>query len=82
LHIEDLLRKNGYEVSLMDARGVATEAGSARASNVVILGVLSRFLDISEENWKRAIVRALPEKLHDFNLRAFHMGCTALVRPV
>lgn len=81
-NIEDLLQRQGYSVSLIDAPGIAGEAGSRRASNVVILGALSTFLAISEENWKRAITITLPERLHELNFKAFEMGCMALARRV
>lgn len=81
-NIEDLMRQNGLEVSLIDARSLAAEAGSRRASNVVILGALSNFLDLEEVNWMAAIVRVLPEKLHQSNIRAFAAGSMALARTI
>lgn len=45
-----------------------------KSVNVFLLGVLSRKLTIPEENWIEGIRAALPEKLHDVNLEAFHAG--------
>ncbi|HOB74501.1 MAG TPA: indolepyruvate oxidoreductase subunit beta [Phycisphaerae bacterium] len=48
-----------------------------RSLNVALLGVLSRYLDISEDHWHAAIRANLPEKAHEANLAAFKAtrGC-------
>lgn len=45
-----------------------------RNCNVALLGVLSNFLQISDENWEEAIRATLPTKVHDQNIKAFHFG--------
>lgn len=45
-----------------------------KSLNVALLGVLSRFLEFSEEAWIAAIRRRLPEKLVEINLEAFRLG--------
>ena len=45
-----------------------------KSVNVFLLGVLSRSLTISEDDWFEGIRAALPEKLHDVNLEAFRSG--------
>lgn len=45
-----------------------------RALNTALLGVLSKHLDIEHEIWIEAIRRALPERLHEMNERAFLIG--------
>jgi len=42
--------------------------------NVALLGVLSRHLPFSVDEWTAALKRNLPEKLHEANLRSFAMG--------
>lgn len=44
---------------------------SKRAMNVALLGVLSRYLEFSDEQWVAAIKRNFPEKLHDSNIETF-----------
>ena len=53
---------------------------SKKCLNVALLGVLSAFLDLPEEQWLAAIRGNLPEKLHDMNLNAFHQGREAAAR--
>ena len=59
---------------LLDALKLAEEAGSARAVNIVLLGVLARFLDWPEESWEDAIAASVPPKTLEINLRAFRAG--------
>jgi indolepyruvate ferredoxin oxidoreductase beta subunit len=45
-----------------------------RSLNVALLGALSARLDLAEAHWLAAIKAALPERLHDVNLKAFRLG--------
>jgi indolepyruvate ferredoxin oxidoreductase beta subunit len=45
-----------------------------RSLNVALLGALSARLDLPLPLWEAAIREALPERLHDVNLKAFRMG--------
>jgi indolepyruvate ferredoxin oxidoreductase beta subunit len=47
---------------------------SRRSVNVAMLGMLSRYLKFSDEEWVAAIKRNLPEALHQANVEAFHLG--------
>lgn len=42
--------------------------------NVALLGVLSRFLEFSQEAWREVILTHFPERLHAANLQAFELG--------
>jgi indolepyruvate ferredoxin oxidoreductase beta subunit len=53
---------------------------SKKSLNVALLGALSAWLDLPEEQWLAAIRGNLPEKLHDMNLNAFHKGREAAAR--
>jgi indolepyruvate ferredoxin oxidoreductase beta subunit len=43
-----------------------------RVWNVALLGALSAHLSVEVSVWEDAIRRALPEKVHETNLRVFH----------
>jgi len=62
----DFLLVNGVEV--------ATAAGNSRAANTVLLGAVSRRLDIEERYWLDALRKMVPAKAVDVNLTAFRMG--------
>ena len=38
------------------------------------MGRLSKYFDISEEDWKKAIEECVPEKFRELNLKAFSLG--------
>lgn len=59
---------------LLDALALAGAAGSERAVNIVLLGVLSRYLAWSQEKWEQAIAACVPPKTREINLRAFRAG--------
>jgi indolepyruvate ferredoxin oxidoreductase, beta subunit len=51
-----------------------TRLPSPKTLNVAMLGVLSAFLDFSEEAWLSTLRQALPASLLDMNLAAFAVG--------
>lgn len=61
----------------IDADAVATEAGSVKAANIVILGAASPYLDIPVEKLENAIKTIFGKKGEDIvqlNLKAFAAG--------
>jgi indolepyruvate ferredoxin oxidoreductase beta subunit len=64
----------GVRLMLLDAEGLAREAGSARAVNVVLLGAASLVLPFSADAWDRGLAAAVPAKILDVNRRAFALG--------
>lgn len=61
----------------LDALSLAREAGDQRAVNIVLLGVLSRFVQVEETDFEDAIRACVPPKTLDINLKAFRAGRTA-----
>lgn len=62
------------KVIAIDALSLSLEAGSAKAVNVVFIGVLARSSDISKEVWIQTIKDTVPAKFLDLNLKAFELG--------
>ena len=62
------------DVQAVDALKLAAEAGSPKAVNVVLIGVLSKRMDIPEEAWLKAIEETVPAKFLELNRRAFALG--------
>ena len=58
----------------LDAFALAVEAGSYRAVNIVLLGVLSRHLPFAPEDWDAAIEACVPPKTLAVNRKAFAAG--------
>ncbi|WP_129125443.1 indolepyruvate oxidoreductase subunit beta [Geomonas oryzae] len=59
---------------LVDGQNLAIQAGNARAANTVLLGAVSKRLDIEEKYWIEAIEKMVPKKALEVNLKAFQMG--------
>jgi indolepyruvate ferredoxin oxidoreductase beta subunit len=68
----------GVRLIAVDAEGLAREAGTLRAVNVALLGAASTVLPFTEEDWRRGLEAAVPAKILDVNLRAFHLGSAAV----
>lgn len=59
---------------LVDGQKLAIEAGNARAANTVLLGAVSKRMQIEERYWLEAIERMVPKKALEVNLKAFEVG--------
>ena len=70
----DELAEKGFFVDSIDALTLAVEAGSAKAVNIVLMGRLSKFFDISEEKWMNAIEESVAPKFVEMNKKAFLLG--------
>lgn len=60
----------------LDTMELARKAGSERASNMVMIGILAGagHLPISKESWRKALEKTLPGRILDVNRRAFEAG--------
>lgn len=68
------MKQAGAIVSEMDALAIATEAGSAKAVNIALMGRLSKLFDFSEEAWIEALEACVPPKFLELNKKAFALG--------
>ncbi|MCL2760973.1 MAG: indolepyruvate oxidoreductase subunit beta [Desulfuromonadales bacterium] len=59
---------------LVDGLKLAADAGNNRAANTVLLGAVSKRLDIPENFWFKAIEKMAPAKAVDVNIKAFKIG--------
>ncbi len=62
------------DVIAIDALSLSLEAGSSKAVNVVLIGVLARSSDIPKEVWIETIKNTVPQKFLELNLKAFELG--------
>lgn len=68
------LRGLGVSLKLFDALHLAEQAGSAKATNVVLMGAVANAMDFSEEMWQKALEECVPSKFLELNRRAFALG--------
>jgi len=72
--VPGIIRQRFDRFYLVEGTKLAVEAGDIRAANVVLLGAVSKLLDMEEPLWIEAILRSLPAKVHEINRKAFAMG--------
>lgn len=76
-NIIESLKSKGVKVAAADALALAEEAGSSKAVNVVLIGVMAKQLGIDKEVWLNTIKTTVPEKFVELNLKAFELGYKA-----
>ncbi|MBQ8795693.1 MAG: indolepyruvate oxidoreductase subunit beta [Clostridia bacterium] len=70
--LEELKEK--VKVDELDALSLATEAGSAKAVNIVLMGRVAKYFDISYDKWINAIETTVAERFVELNKKAFELG--------
>ena len=73
-NILEKIEKTGIKIISADALTMAEAAGSAKAVNMVLLGMAAKFLHIDKEVWLKTICDTVPEKTKETNIRAFSDG--------
>lgn len=71
------IKAMGIQVTAVDALGLAEKAGNAKASNVVLMGVVSAQTEFDEQLWQNAIEQCVPPKFLELNKKAFELGRNA-----
>lgn len=73
-NIIEKLKALDIDVIAVDALGLAEQAGTAKASNVVLMGVLSTKMGFDEDVWQKALEQCVPAKFLELNRKAFALG--------
>lgn len=68
------IKAQGVEVISADALSLAEQAGSAKAVNVVLMGMLAKQTDIDKQVWIDTVKETVPPKFLELNLKAFELG--------
>lgn len=64
------------QIKWVDAIGVAKKLGNTALAGVVLMGALSRELNVEEAIWLKAIEELVPTKFRELNKEAFLAGRT------
>jgi indolepyruvate ferredoxin oxidoreductase beta subunit len=76
-NILSAIEAKGEKVIAVDALSLAEQAGSPKATNVVLLGVAAHFLGFDKELWLDVIRTTVPAKTIAVNEKAFELGYAA-----
>jgi len=68
--------KEKFRVIEIDAMKEAKLSGNIKAANTILIGLLSTFLEISEDTWQFVLRENVPEKAIEENINAFRRGAT------
>ncbi len=74
---EEIIKKiedKKVNITSFDALSLATDAGSAKAVNVVLIGVMAKQSEIDKSVWLDALSETVPPKFLELNLKAFELG--------
>jgi len=72
--INERLEAAAKKYYLFKATEIATKVGEPRAANIILLGALSNYLPLTEENWMAALEKRVKAKFVDINKKAFAEG--------
>lgn len=72
--ILDEMTNKGVHVDAIDALSLASQAGSAKACNIVLMGRLAKYFDIPYEKWEAAIEKCVKPNFIEINKKAFSLG--------
>ena len=73
-NVLDSIRAKGVTVVSADALALAEQAGSAKAVNIVLLGIAAKQLGFDKEECLAAIRATVPQKTIETNEKAFELG--------
>ena len=76
-NIIEKIKAQGVDVIAVDALTLAEQAGTAKASNVVLMGVVSTKMPFEESVWQAALEQCVPAKFLELNKKAFALGRAA-----
>ena len=72
--IPEAITAAGAALTQADALGLAVEAGSDKAVNLVLIGALASTHGYERAIWESAIKKCVPERWLEVNMRAFDAG--------
>lgn len=73
-NVIDLVADHVDTVEVVDASEKAARLGDPRMVNTILLGVLSRHMDIDNAVWEKVLRKTFPAKVVEKNIEAFHLG--------
>ncbi|HUU26900.1 MAG TPA: indolepyruvate oxidoreductase subunit beta [archaeon] len=77
--IQRLARSYNRRLVVIDGPEKSVQAGDLRTMNTVVLGALSRFVDLPEEYWLEGLKEHVRKDLIEVNRRAFDLGRQAVL---
>lgn len=77
-NVKDILKKNEIKTYEVDATNEAKKLGNLRVVNMILLGVLSYFLNLKKDSWQSAIENSIKPAFVEINKKAFNIGLSMI----
>jgi indolepyruvate ferredoxin oxidoreductase beta subunit len=68
------LEDMGFHVDAVNAFEIANNLGNPKLDNIIVMGMLSRYLPFTISTWETVIQESVPAKTIELNLSAFKVG--------
>jgi indolepyruvate ferredoxin oxidoreductase, beta subunit len=75
--VKSQLESMGFHVDSVNALEIATTLGNPKVENIIVMGVLSRYMPFPPAIWETVIKESVPPKTIEINLTAFNKGRAA-----
>jgi indolepyruvate ferredoxin oxidoreductase beta subunit len=72
--VESQLKSMGFHVDSVNALEIANNLGNPKVENIIVMGILSRYMPFPLSVWEKVIKESVPVKTIDINLSAFEKG--------
>jgi indolepyruvate ferredoxin oxidoreductase beta subunit len=72
--VESRLKATFPRLAYIQAAEAGASLGSVQTTNIVVLGAVSKGLDLPEKAWQEAIAASVRETFRELNLKAFEKG--------
>jgi indolepyruvate ferredoxin oxidoreductase, beta subunit len=72
--VKTQLEAMGFHVDSVNAFEIANDLGNSKMENIIVMGILSRYLPFTISVWETVIKEAVPAKTIEVNLAAFQKG--------
>lgn len=72
--VKSQLESMGFGVDHVNALEIANNLGNPKVENIILMGVLSRYMPFPPSVWETVIKEAVPAKTIEINLAAFEKG--------
>jgi indolepyruvate ferredoxin oxidoreductase, beta subunit len=72
--VKSQLESMGFHVDSVNALEIATTLGNPKVENIIVMGVLSRYMPFPLAIWETVIKESVPPKTIEINLTAFNKG--------
>ncbi|MFZ5906719.1 MAG: indolepyruvate oxidoreductase subunit beta [Nitrospirota bacterium] len=72
--VKSQLEAMGFHVDAVNAFEIANNLGNPKLDNIIVMGMLSRYLPFTITTWETVIKESVPAKTIELNLSAFQIG--------